>query len=146
MRPMMPVMTAFAWLGMVPGARLADAKGLPVATLKLSGKSVAAGVGISWGKGTLTYKGKQHAFSVDGLSVGDVGVSTVDATGNVYHLKKLEDFEGQYTAVSAGAAVAGGAGASTMKNANGVVINLHAMTRGVKFKLGVDGVKIKLEE
>jgi len=78
--------------------------------------------------------------------VAEVGVSSIDATGNVYHLKKLEDFAGQYTAASAGAAVAGGAGASTMKNANGVVINLHAMTRGVKFKLGVDGVKIKLEE
>jgi len=33
--------------------------------------------------------------------VADVGVSSIDATGNVYHLKKLEDFEGQYTAASA---------------------------------------------
>src|SRR5262249_34102642 len=29
----------------------------PDATLKLSGGSVAAGVGVSWGSGTLTYKG-----------------------------------------------------------------------------------------
>jgi len=137
---------AFAWMGIVSSPGVAAAKEKPAATLKLSGKSVAAGVGISWGKGTLNYKGKQHPFSIDGLSVADVGVSSIDATGNVYHLKKLEDFEGQYTAASAGAAVAGGAGVSTMKNANGVVINLHAMTRGVKFKLGVDGVKIKLEE
>ena len=137
---------AFAWMGIVSSPGVAAAKEKPAATLKLSGKSVAAGVGISWGKGTLNYKGKPHPFSIDGLSVADVGVSSIDATGNVYHLKKLEDFEGQYTAASAGAAVAGGAGASTMKNANGVVINLHAVTRGVKFKLGVDGVKIKLEE
>ena len=145
MRHMMLGIAALAGVGLVPGAQLAAAKEKPAATLKLSGKSVAAGIGISWGKGTLTYKGKQHAFSVDGLSVADVGVSAIDATGNVYHLKKLEDFDGQYTAASAAAAVAGGAGVSTMKNANGVVINLHAVTRGVKFKLGVDGVKFKLE-
>jgi len=64
---------------------------------------------------------KQHPFSVDGLSVADVGVSAIDANGNVYHLSKLEDFEGNYTAASAGAAVGGGAGVATMKNANGVV-------------------------
>ena len=145
MRRMMLVMAAFAWLGMVSGARLADAKGKPSATLKLSGKSVAAGVGVSWGKGTLTYHGKQHAFSVDGLSVADVGVSAIDANGSVYHLNKLEDFDGIYTAASAGAAVAGGGGVATMKNANGVVINLRATSRGVKFKLGPDGVKFKLD-
>jgi len=137
---------ALAWMGIVSGPAVGAAKEKPDATLKLSGKSVAAGVGFSWGKGTLSYKGKQHPFSVDGLSVVDVGVSAIDATGNVYHLKRLEDFNGQYTAASAGAAVGGGAGISTMKNANGVVINLHAMTRGLKFKAGADGVKIHLEE
>jgi hypothetical protein len=142
---MILAIAALPWLGLVPGAGFAAAKEKPAATLKLSGKSVAAGVGVSWGKGTLTYKGKQHAFSVDGLSVADVGVSAIDATGNVYHLKKLEDFEGQYTAASAGAAVGGGAGVATMKNVNGVVINLRAVTRGVKFKLGADGAKFTLE-
>jgi hypothetical protein len=32
-----------------------------------------------------------------------------------------------------------------MRNANGVVINLKATTRGVKLKAGVDGVKLELE-
>ena len=118
----------------------------PDATVSLSGKSVAAGVGFSWGKGTLHYKGKSYPFSVDGLSVGDVGASSIDATGSVYHLKSLEDFNGQYTAASTGAAVGGGAGVATMKNAAGVVMNLKATTRGVKFKLGADGVKVNLEQ
>jgi hypothetical protein len=124
----------------------AGAKSHPSATVKISGKSVAAGVGISWGKGTLTYQGKQYPFSIDGLSVLDVGVSSVDATGTVYNLKHLEDFSGQYVAASAGAAVAGGAGVSSMKNSNGVVMNLHAVTRGVKFKAGADGIKVTLEK
>lgn len=39
----------------------------------------------------------------------------------------------------------GGAGVATIKNANGVVVNLRATLRGVKFKLGADGVKFKLD-
>jgi len=138
------ILTAIASVFVLPGVTLAKSR--PDATVSLSGKSVAAGVGYSWGKGTLHYKGKSYSFDVDGLSVGDVGVSSVTATGNVYHLKSLDDFSGQYTAVSAGAAVGGGGGAASMRNANGVVMNLHATTRGVKLKAGVDGIKVTLEK
>jgi len=117
----------------------------PSATVKLTGKSVGVGVGFSWGDGVLTYKGKHYSFSVDGLSVGDVGASSVTATGTVYHLKKLEDFDGQYTAVSTGAAVGGGGGVGSMRNANGVVMNLKATTRGLALKAGVDGIKVSLK-
>ena len=50
-------------------------------------KTVAVGAGVSWGDGMLTYRGKQHKFSVDGLSVIDLGVSKVSATGEVSDLK-----------------------------------------------------------
>ena len=122
------------------------AKATPSATVKLSGKSVEAGVGVSWGKGTLTYKGKHYPFSVDGLTVGGVGATSVTATGTVYHLKSLEDFNGQYAAASAGATVGGGGGVATMKNANGVTMDLKATTRGVSLKLGPDGIKVTLEK
>ena len=145
MRPTMMGLVAIACVGLLSSGALAKAA-KPAATLKLTGKSVAAGVGVSWGKGTLSYKGKQHSFSVDGLSVGEVGASTIDATGTVYHLKSLDDFAGQYTAASAEAAVGGGAGVATMKNSKGVVINLKATTRGVDFKLSADGVKFTLEK
>ncbi len=36
------------------------------------------------GKGTLHYKGKSYPLKIDGLSVGDVGASKVNANGNVY--------------------------------------------------------------
>ena len=123
----------------------AIAKEKPSATLRLTGKSVAAGVGWSWGSGTLTYKGKSHRFKVDGLEVGAVGVSSIAATGNVFHLKRLEDFNGTYTAAAAGATAGGGAGASAMRNQNGVVIHLKATSRGVELKAGVDGLKLHLE-
>jgi len=145
MRHVILGMVLFAGVGFLPASALAKSHPHPDATVKITGKSVAAGVGVSWAKGTLTYQGKQHAFSIDGLSVGDVGVSSITATGSVYNLKNLEDFSGNYTAASTGAAVAGGGGVATMKNQNGVKMNLKATTRGLKFNLGAEGMKVKLE-
>lgn len=118
----------------------------PDATLKLSEGQVGLGIGWSWGKGVLTFKGKDHAFKVKGLSVGDVGITNADATGNVYHLKKLSDFNGTYTSAAAEGTLGGGAGVTTMKNQNGVVINLKATTQGVNIKLAGEGVKFTLEK
>ena len=118
----------------------------PDATLKLSAGSVAAGVGVNWGSGTLTFQGKEHPVDAKGLSVGDVGVSKIEASGKVYNLKKLEDFDGNYTAVGAGATVAGGGSVVTMKNQNGVKVDLVATTQGVKFALGGGGVDMHIKK
>ena len=123
----------------------AIAKEKPSATLRLSGKTVSAGVGWSWGHGTLNYKGKAYRFKVDGLEVGAVGASSISATGTVYHLKSIGDFSGTYAAVAAGAAAGGGAQASALRNQNGVVIHLKATSRGVELKAGVDGLKLTIE-
>lgn len=117
----------------------------PDATLHLSTGSVAVGIGYTWGNGVLTYQGKEYPFSIDGLSVVDVGISKAEANGTVYNLKRLEDFNGNYTGVTAGAAVAGGVGATSVQNQNGVVINLTGTSQGLKFKLSVDGVKMTLK-
>lgn len=119
---------------------------MPDATLRLSTGSVALGIGYTWGGGTLTYQGKEYPFSIDGLSVVDVGISKAEANGTVYNLKRLEDFNGTYTGVTAGATVAGGGGAATVRNQNGVVIDLLGTTVGLKFKLSVDGVKMTLKK
>jgi len=118
----------------------------PDATIQLTGGSVAAGVGVSWASGTLTYKGKQYPISVNGLSVGDVGITKLAASGKVYNLKKLADFNGNYTSVGAGMTVAGGAGAVAAKNQNGVQVDLVATTQGVKFALGASGIEMKIKE
>ena len=72
-----------------------EGKEKPDGTIKLSTGSVAAGVGFSWGSGVLTYQGKKYPISIDGLSVGDVGISKASATGKVYHLNQLSDFARQ---------------------------------------------------
>jgi hypothetical protein len=129
---------------LVAGIALAQEK--PDATLTFSGGHVSAGIGYSWGSGTLTYKGKKYPFSVDGLAVGAVGGSSISASGDVYDLKKLEDFNGNYTAGTAGATIGGGAAGTAMQNDKGVVIKLVSTTQGIDFKLAASGVKIKLKK
>ena len=51
-----------------PSAHAQEEK--PDATVEFSGGSVAAGIGYSWGSGTLTYKGMKYPITVDGLSAG----------------------------------------------------------------------------
>ncbi len=140
-------LAAIAALGLMVGVAQAHEKAKHgTATIKLSGGSVAAGVGISWGSGTLTYEGKQYPISVNGLSVSDVGVSKISASGSVSGLKKLEDFDGTYTAVGAGATVAGGGSAVSMRNQNGVTVNLVATSKGLKFTLGGAGVSMSIKK
>jgi hypothetical protein len=126
-------------------ARAAEEK-KPDATLRLSGGSVAAGIGVSWGGGTLTYQGKDYPVDVKGLSVGDVGATKIEASGKVYNLKKLEDFDGNYTAGGAGLTAAGGAGAAVMKNQSGVTVELVSTSQGVKVTLGAAGVDMKIKK
>lgn len=123
----------------VPGAPAPDAM------VKLSGGSIAAGVGVSWGKGALIYKGKEYRLAVNGIDVGDVGVTNVTASGEVFNLKRLEDFDGNYTAVGAGITLAGGGSRVVMQNQNGVKVQLTSTTRGVKLAVAVSGVSMKIK-
>jgi hypothetical protein len=120
------------------------AQDVPDATIEFSGGSVAAGIGFTWGSGELTFQGEKHPLSVSGLSIVQVGISRYTATGAVYHLTKLSDINGIYTAVSAGAAVAGGASATAMRNSNGVVIQMVSTHAGLNFSLSAKGVTIAL--
>lgn len=128
------------------GAVRAEDHEKPDATIHLEAKSVAIGVGFSWGSGVLTYKGKSHYVDVDGLTLGQVGVNEATAAGEVFKLKKLEDFDGNYTAVAGGATVGGGGGGLIMENQNGVRIKLKATTQGVSLTAGASGVKLTLKK
>jgi hypothetical protein len=123
------------------GRALAQA---PDGKVRMTGKSIGAGVGYSWGSGVLTYQGKEYPFSISGLSAGDVGISVAELSGEVLNLKNVADFNGNYTSFGAGVTIAGGGSGATMKNQNGVVMNVVATTRGLTFKLGVEGMKVEL--
>jgi hypothetical protein len=117
----------------------------PSGRVTMESKSVAAGIGVSWGDGKLTFKGKEHPFSIDGLSVVDWGISRVSATGDVYNLTDVSKFAGTYVAAEAGFTLAGGAGGITMRNAEGVIINLRSTSRGASLTLGPAGLRITMK-
>ena len=146
------IMSATA-CALVSGAALAaDEHSLPVAadaqpdaTVNLTGGSVAAGIGYVWGHGKLTFQDKVLKFSLSGVSVVDVGAANISATGNVYNLKNLADFAGNYVDATAGLTIAGGGSVAYLKNEHGVVIKLQATTAGLRLTLAAEGVNIKLK-
>src|SRR4029078_9681577 len=81
-----------------------------------------------------------------GLSIADVGASKIEASGKVYHLNKLADFAGNYTAAAAGITISGGGSATAMRNQNGVVINVLSTTQGLKFALAASGMSLKIKK
>ena len=122
-------------------------EGLPWdALIEFSAGSVAAGIGFTWGSGTLTQAGKTYSLKVDGLAVGNVGISKASAWGRVYNLKNLSDINGTFAAIGTGATIGGGGSAIAMKNTKGVVIDIFTTTEGVSLPVGTAGVKIELKQ
>jgi hypothetical protein len=129
-------------LGVVAVA--ADKPPPPSGTLSIATTSIAVGIGVNWGTGTLTTGGKRYRFDLKGLEIGGIGVSKVQAKGQVYNLKKVADFAGNYVAATGDAAVGVGAGLLTMRNEHGVVVNIQSTQKGVKLTAGAEGILITL--
>jgi hypothetical protein len=126
-------------------AKSVAAKDVPSATASFTGETVAVGVGFTWGKGVLTFKGKTYPFRVDGLSAIGVGVSKISGTGTVYHLKTAADFGGTYAAAGGGGSIGPlGEGSASLRNEKGVVIEFRAKEKGVSINLDLSGVHIAL--
>jgi len=117
----------------------------PSGKVSMSSRSIAAGIGVTWGDGKLTFKGKDYPFSIDGLSLVDWGISRATATGDVYNLTDVAKFAGTYVAAEAGLTLAGGMGGMVLRNADGVVLHLRSTSRGARLQLGTSGLTIKMK-
>ena len=113
----------------------------PDGTIEFMANSAALGVGFSWGDGTLTYHGKVYPIKAEGFSLGGVGFASVMGKGQVYHLKKLSDFDGTYAGAGANLTILAGGGNVVLKNAKGVELRLNTDTQGAKVSIGGGGVK-----
>ena len=136
---MAPVFAADETAAPVTGSSAADA------SLELTGGAVAAGIGYVWGGGSLNFQGGKHEFKMSGLTIIDAGASSIAASGEVYHLKNLSDFDGNYVQLSAGVTVAGGADVIYLQNQHGVVIKLTTNAIGLRFNLAAGGVNLALK-
>ena len=96
----------------------------------------AAGVvaGVGNGQGTLTLHGKTYTFEVSGASFGATLALTVsEYEGRAMNLRTPGDLAGNYIAVVAGGAIAGGMGVARLRNAKGVIL----VVRGPKLGAGL---------
>jgi hypothetical protein len=114
-------------------------------TITMTAQGAAAGIGYTWGDGTLRFGGHSYPFTVQGVTIADVGYSKVVGHGRVYKLHRLQDFSGTYVA-STGEATAGkGIGGEILENSNGVQIRINDVTRGARLQGSADGIKLTLK-
>lgn len=103
-------------------------------------------VGVGGGEGVLLLRGKRYPFTVSGMSVGfTVGASTTKLLGRALNLKGPTSIEGSYMVGGAGGAIAAGAGAVQLENANGVILQLSGPKVGAEVSAAVGGVTIRLK-
>lgn len=100
-------------------------------------------ISVTGGSGKLMFQGMQYDFKLGGLGLGLIGVSKVDAEGEVYHLDRVEDFAGAYVQGSADWAAGDGEGVLWLKNTKGVLMRLRSKTRGVSLAIGGEGLVIQ---
>jgi hypothetical protein len=103
-------------------------------------------LGVGGGEGVLTLRGKHYPFTVSGMSIGfTVGASTTKLVGRALNLRGPGSIEGNYSAIGAGGALAGGAGGVQLQNTNGVILQLSGPKVGVELSAAVAGVTIRLK-
>ena len=101
----------------------------------------------SAGHGTLRFRGNTYPFNLGGLGVGGIGVSTIEARGDVYGLQRLSDFPGAYAQGRYGFALGTtSAGDLWLQNEHGVVLRLRAKREGLMLSLGGDAVVITMKQ
>ena len=75
-----------------------------------------------------------------------MGITKAEATGSVYNLKSIDEFDGIYAAAGAEGTAGKGAGVSSLRNSKGVVINLKSETKGANIKIAGEGLKLEIQK
>lgn len=129
---------AGATLG-VPAAEAASAK------IEFRVKRAGFVVGVAGGRGTLIVDGKRHRLRIGGVSLGaTIGLASVEFVGRVRNLRNVRDIEGNYTAIGAGVAAAGGAGVARLRNSRGVELEVSGRQIGIMASVDLSGMRVTL--
>ena len=143
----LPLALLLFWAAPAPAQdKTSGPSGKAISSGTITMKMTQAGflLGASGGEGVLTFQGHDYPFKIGGMSIGDIGGSRSDARGQVYNLKKIEDFPGSYVQGRAGYAMGEGESTLWLENTKGVVLKLRATTKGVALNLGGDALRVEL--
>lgn len=121
-----------------------------IAGVKPSGKvsiSEVTVAGVGAGKGTLTFGGKTYPFKLASTVFGPGGVSKLQASGNIYRLSDLSQFDGVWVQGTGPAGIeTSGRSELWLQNKAGVVMHLVGQNEGVTLSLGKDELLIELTQ
>jgi hypothetical protein len=122
---------------------MAETELKPSGTITIDQTQFGLIIGGNFGGGELTFDGKVHKFKLGGLSLGaNIGVSQLEGKGEVYNLKDIKDFPGNYVSTGGQATAVRGMGGMQLQNAKGVILRIDATTEGLQFNVGAGGVNI----
>ncbi len=97
------------------------------------------------GGGTLYFDGRKYTFGLGSAGIGGIGLSTVEASGDVYNLRSVEQFPGTYGQARYGFAIGTESGGDLwLQNEQGVILHLKAKREGLMLTLGGDAVVITM--
>jgi len=116
----------------------------PDATIEFGEGSIAAGTGYTFEKGWLAYRGDRRPFRISGLTASEVHGEKVHARGEVYNLRSVANFNGNYTSITAEAPQGGDFDVEVLRNRNGVEVKIVSTTKGVDLRAAPLGVTITL--
>ena len=114
-------------------------------TVEISSTQIGFIISGTGGGGTLEFQGKEYQFSIGGLGVGGIGVSSLNAVGAVYNLTDISKFPGTFVQARAGAALGKGKGSLSLSNNNGVIMELKFSSEGVGLSIGADGMIVSMK-
>ena len=128
---------------LVGGADAASPGTAPDATVTFRWSAKAAGVGFVWGASSVNYQGETYSVRVDGFLLGAIGTASGRAVGDVYGLSKIDDLNGNFTALTAGAALGPGRATADLRNAKGVHIVMRSTnSSGVGIGIGLRAITL----
>jgi len=147
MKRLMGSLAAVGAMTLAGGVVVAETPKKPVAQVSIDETQFGFIIGGSTGGGVLTYDGEKHAFKMGGISLGaNIGASNFSATGQVYDMKNIDQFEGTYVRLTGSVALGGGMGDMTLRNENGVIMSLRGTTQGLQLNAGASGVTVRFEK
>jgi hypothetical protein len=120
---------------------------VPDGTVEMREVQVAYVGSGSSGQGVLFHRGRRYPFTIDGLGVGGIGASSIDAEGEVYNLRDVLSFPGTYGQARYGFALGNASGGDLwMQNESGVIMHLKAKRTGLMLSLGGDAMVISMAQ
>ena len=100
----------------------------------------------SAGGGTLIFRDRRYPFTIAGLGIGGIGLSTIEAEGEVSDLQDISQFAGAWGEARYGFALGrASAGELWMQNGSGAIMRLRAKRTGLMLTLGGDGIVISMK-